>query len=333
MRYSKFILIAFLAFVSSLTVNADGISPELARFRSSIKQFLQEEGFMPSIDEQSNSLNFKKEGVPYWIALDGYNPVYVEFHRSGLDGSETEEGFLLNVINEVNKNMRCAKVVAAEDKTISIAVEMYCHSAEEFKYVFYKNLAELETAKNMVLQLYNDTESADSTYADESTASAVSSSSALSRFFPVYGMMLGQASVKDMKTKGYTVKKMDSGSQYCDIKGLTFWDHDKDNVFEHIYITNSDIMPDQWETQGLTWSLSYNQILAKFKSWGYSINIDKAPTTKTYSGRNTLSADVTATSADGHLIFVFDFDYGNDNGEGYTTSSKNSLYSITIKTE
>lgn len=333
MKNLRLIIVALFAFVSSADMLAAGLTPVQTNFRSSIMQFLREEGFMPTIEEESNSINFKKEGVPYWIALDGNSPVYVEFHRAGLSADDVDRNAVVQTLNEINKNMRCAKVVLNDNNAISFAVEIYCHSAEEFKYVFYKYISELDGAAATFLQAGSSSDegydAVDSVAVDDEYAG----SSAIDKFFPVYGLTLGSVSVKDMKSRGYTVKKMESGSQYCDVRSLTFWDHNKDNIFEDIYITQSDALPDSWEDNlGLNWSLSYNQILSKFRGWGFTIKVDKEPQTKTYSGRKTLSADVTATSADGRIAFIFDFDYGNDNGEGYSTNAKNSLYSVTIKT-
>ena len=62
---------------------ADELTPEQMSFRSNIMQFLKEEGFSPTIDENDNSVMFKKEGHLHWIAIRDKNPFYVEFFRSG----------------------------------------------------------------------------------------------------------------------------------------------------------------------------------------------------------------------------------------------------------
>lgn len=166
---------------------------------------------------------------------------------------------------------------------------------------------------------------------DVSEARIFPVSGAITRFFPVYGFVLGSVSSVDLRSKGYDVRMFNEKSKCCDVNGLTFWDHDGDDFFEHIYMTHSDVMPEDWIKLGLNWRLSYNQILKLFKGMGFSIKIKNAPVQKRYSGRRTLSADVTATSNDGCISFDFDFDYGNRNKEGYSKDSPNSLYSITIR--
>lgn len=329
-KYKLIILVVLSLFISG-NIFAAELTTEQKRFRTSLQEFLKEEGFMPTIDEEDNSLNFKKEGTLYWFTFGGSNPLYIEFHRSGLKCEDADKALVLQAVNAANRKVRCAKAMF-NDTSISFAIEMYCHSAEEFKYIFYKCMKELESIKDEVSEFYNGGSTGTGNSSASNSQPSYVSSPAINKFFPVYGCLLGKVTVRDMEAKGYAVKTISSGDHYCDVRSLTFWDHDKDNVFEDIYITHSDALPEKWEDGlGLSWKMSYNQLLSFFRNLGFSINVDKAPHTKEYSGRKTLSADVTATSADGHLIFDLDFDYGNGNGEGYSTSSANSLYSMTIK--
>lgn len=303
-------------------IMASDLTPAQLKLRDEMQDFLKEEGFMPEIDSDGD-IRFKKEGSIHWISIADSGPFYIEFHRAGLKCNDVNRDIVIAAVNEGNKKVRCAKAILNES-SISFAVEMYCYSAEAFRYIFYQCLKELESLKATVLDYYNDNDGI-----SESTSSTYSS--AINRFFPVYGCMLGEVTSNDFRSKGYNVETVSSGGHNCAVKGLTFWDHDEDNVFEQIYMTHSDYMPDKWESLGLYWRLSYNQILELFKNMGFSIEITNAPVMKMYSGRKTLSADVTVTSQDGHLSFDFDFDYGNSKGEGYSQNSSNSLYSITIK--
>lgn len=327
MKYLNYLLLLFLSVLSIGGVSASELTAEQMKFRSSIFQFLKEEGFMPTIDDEDSSVNFKKEGILYWISVGDSNPFYVEIHRSGLDCTDADLALVLKSVNEANRKIRCAKAMLNES-SVAFAIEMYCHSSEEFRYVFYKSMVELENIKNKVTGLYNDNDVSDS------TASASVASSPVNLFFPVYGFTVGKTTLNDLKSRGYNVKKIDSGASCCDVNGFTFWDHDKDGVCESAYMVESDPMPDLWSKNlGLTWNLSYNQLVNLFKNLGFSISVEEAPKVSKFSGRKTLSAEFYATSPDGHLIFDLDFDYGNDNGEGYSTNSANSLYSIRVKVE
>lgn len=328
MNKYKFIIILILSLFMGGNAIAAELTAEQKRFRSSLEAFLKEEGFMPTIDDEDNTLNFKKEGTLYWFSFGGSNPIYIEFHLSGFKCEDADRNLVLQSVNSANRKVRCAKAMLNES-SVSFAVEMFCHSPEEFKYVFYKCLNELDNVKNEVSEYYSGNNSND---VNASNNTNIRISTDINKFFPVYGFTLGQTTVNDLKAKGYDVETIESGAHNCNVKDLTFWDHNKDSIFEQIYITDGDFLPELWEDEiGINWKLSYNQIISKFQNLGYRINITKEPMVKEYSGRKTLSANVTATSSDGHLIFDFVFNYGNSKGEGYSTDSPNTLYSITIK--
>lgn len=149
-------------------------------------------------------------------------------------------------------------------------------------------------------------------------------------FFPVYGVLPGKTTVSDVKALGY-IAKSDGDDYKAYIQTLTFWDHDGDRVFKDIHMVNDDAMPDKWRELGLDWKLSYDEWLALFQRMGFSIEHTEAPETREYSGRNTLSAEFIATSPDQAFTMELDFNYGNEHGEGYSTHSKRSLYSISVK--
>lgn len=151
----KTILYLIACLFSSLVVQAADLTPEEERFRSNILQFLKEEGFSPTIDEDDNSVTFKKEGDLHWITVSGSSPYYVEIHRSGFNCNTANRDIVIAAVNEGNKNVRCAKAMLLES-SISLAVEMYCHSTEEFRYVFYKNMDELATLEKTVYNYYNE---------------------------------------------------------------------------------------------------------------------------------------------------------------------------------
>lgn len=137
-------------------------------FRSDIQTFLREEGFMPSINDES--LCFKKEGVGYWIDVIGDKPFYVVFHREPIstEGASTED--ILKSINDVNTNIRAIKCCLIENY-VSLGIESYCHVSEEFKYVFYPYLSILELSDGLVKEAYEKYSSS-----VESSSSSVSSS-------------------------------------------------------------------------------------------------------------------------------------------------------------
>ena len=71
--------------------------------------------------------------------------------------------------------------------------------------------------------------------------------------------------------------------------------------------------------------------MALFKKEGFTIVVTEQPISKKYQERMTLSASFIATSIDKALKFNLNFNYGNSNKEGYSVSSKNSLFSIRVQ--
>ena len=61
-------------FMTVFSFAGNELTPEQKAFQNSMKKFLHEEGFSPTVDDV-NSLTFKKEGELYWIDLGDSNPL------------------------------------------------------------------------------------------------------------------------------------------------------------------------------------------------------------------------------------------------------------------
>ena len=158
-----------------------------------------------------------------------------------------------------------------------------------------------------------------------------SSSSGSLKLYPVWGVDLGKSTAKDLKAQGYTVENRSDGDKYANIRGIQCWDFSHDGRFETMYFTDYAKIPSEWELQGFNTKMSYNEYIRFFTSKGYTYTVKESPQVKQYQNRNTLSAELEFTSGDGRYVIRIDFDYGNDNGEGYTVDSKCSAYSFNIK--
>ena len=165
------------------------------------------------------------------------------------------------------------------------------------------------------------------------TASATPSSRSNGnlKLFPVWGVDLGVSTASDLERAGYTVENRSDGNKYAKVNDFQCWDFNGDGRFETMYFTVYDKIPTEWRNAGFDPEMSYNDIMSFFKSNGFICEVLEAPHTSKYERRNTLSASVKFTSADSRYVIYITFDYGNDNGEGYSTSSRNSLYCVNIK--
>lgn len=160
-RYYAIFICMLLTQALAWELKSEELTPAQQRFRAEILQFVREEGFSPHIDESDQTVTFKKEGVLYWISVGDDGPFFLEFHRAGLNCEEVDRNIVLEAVNEANKKVLSAKAILYES-TISFAVELFCHSAEEFKYIFYKCMKELDSAKEKVSDYYNEHAAANS---------------------------------------------------------------------------------------------------------------------------------------------------------------------------
>ena len=156
--------------------------------------------------------------------------------------------------------------------------------------------------------------------------------SAMSDFFPLFGVTLGKTTWKEAKDLGAEVEIWKKGpSRVVHINNVAFWDHEGEGVFTSMYWTYSHLdntdFPSLWKSKGFSWILSYNEWISVFSKMGFRIIVKQEPSQKKFSGRLTLNAEFEALSLDGILSFRMSFGYGED---GCLTSSPKTLYSITV---
>lgn len=149
---SKKYVLTFLIALLPFACWAEDISIAAKAFRSNIQNFLREEGFAPTIDNEG-SLCFKKEGTAYWIDVIGDKPFYVIFHRDGIGTKDANALNVMKAINDVNTNIRAIKCCYMGDY-VALSIESYCYLAEDFRYVFYNYLSILEAANEAVKEAY-----------------------------------------------------------------------------------------------------------------------------------------------------------------------------------
>lgn len=318
-QLKNLILIILCCNCSVVNVSASELTELQKTAYSELTKFLGEEGFSAIPDNDTGTLDFKREGVLYWISVSKDGSFY-SVNRGGLkiggdDGFDYKRS--LFVANTVNKNLSVVKAYCS-DKIVTISYEIQPKSVEDFKYVLYKAINLLDTARKKFIEEYNNSSSNNTTI--EKTPYDL--------FFPVYGISIGKTTLASLSNMGHTVKKYDSTSSSCSMNGLAFWDHNSDNVVENVYLTRYNSLPADWMNKGCDWRLSYNEWIVLLKKSGFQVEVKKQPSSEKYSKRQTLSAEILAKSS--HLNIDLDFNYGNDNGEGHTIDSKSSLYSLTF---
>jgi len=151
----------------------------------------------------------------------------------------------------------------------------------------------------------------------------------LSTLFPLWGITPGKTTWKDAENMGHKVEIWKNGpARTMGVNGVDIWDHDGIGVFNHIYWVHFNCdFPDYWKSIGFSWDNSYDVWISLFKGFGYEIRIIEEPTIDEWKGNRTLNAEFLAISPNKDWKGRMLFRYGKD---GFSTSSPNTLYSITI---
>lgn len=157
----------------------------------------------------------------------------------------------------------------------------------------------------------------------------------INKFFPVWGIMLGETTVAEVKRIKYQFEKIeeepDKDRVICWKNGSQIWKSAGEDVFSSLFTSDSDSrgIPREWKTKyGFNMSLSYNKWISIFEGLGFYIDITIQPRVDTDYGRSHLRAEFVARAPDSTINFELNFMLGNRNGEGVSLNSKNTLSSI-----
>ena len=157
------------------------------------------------------------------------------------------------------------------------------------------------------------------------------SSSSINDFFPIWGITLGETTLKQAKKMGYVAEKEETASSsysYIDVEDIRCFDDNGSGVFSSLMWGrgDSDFSP-LWRAKGFSWDNSYDEWMNVFKKLGFKITVTKQPCQGEFCGHKTLSAEFNALSPDELLLFELEFDYGES---GHYTSSPKSLDTIWV---
>jgi hypothetical protein len=127
--------------------------------QTSIINFLREEGYSPSLDED-NWIKFKSEGKNYYITIHKESPFFVTIKAPGftLQGENAfERTASLLACNDLNKDREVVKLYCGSNaEGVSVQVEQYIRSIQDFTYVFAKNMSTLTSTKNQFYGKYTE---------------------------------------------------------------------------------------------------------------------------------------------------------------------------------
>lgn len=148
----KLILLAFV--LIAVNVTAQNEDETKKRLQNEYVQFLKDEGFMPTVDDDGD-VKFKKEGDSYYLRPTNDNRY---FRLSKWLGNEDK---IQNLKIHKSMNATIAKYKAVRIYAVSdysgIWIEVACYLPEEdgFKLIFYRSLNVLVDAESFLKEDYN----------------------------------------------------------------------------------------------------------------------------------------------------------------------------------
>ena len=147
----KLFSILVCLFMITVSAHAD-LNAGQIKLRNEIKNFLQEEGYVPSID-QDGDITFKYEGKTYYIQIDDSDtsPYYICIFRSHSYSEAYTKEKLLRVVGETN--FKKGVKLLCFSKTYQYRAEMYLTSSENFMYVCHKLLDQISALATEVGEL------------------------------------------------------------------------------------------------------------------------------------------------------------------------------------
>jgi len=147
------------------------------------------------------------------------------------------------------------------------------------------------------------------------------SASPSGELFPVFGIVLGQTDVEELKKMG----EEDDG--FYVIHGQKFWVH-SGNVFKSMNLVRPRQLPLKWRNMGFDWFRSYDQWLELLEDLGYTITIVEAPHVEMFRGHESFTAEVKAINGTATVPTELNLDFKYS--DKTTTSGEGTLYSIDI---
>jgi Bacterial Ig-like domain (group 2). len=217
----KRLLILFGIFANIGFLCAQELNPDQSKLRNDIKSFLQQEGFVPSIDSDGD-IAFKSEGNSFWISVSAEDdvPMYTSLNI----GFNKPAEYLLNAMKLAAAEMnyyKGVKVLCFEDG-FTFRAELYVMNAEQFKYSFYAMLSQVKAAAGDFVETYekyattssknNSSQYSSRTQSSNSSSSSYSSSSSL-RTVTSKNVSLKVSEQVQLKVTGQNVKLWESDNE------------------------------------------------------------------------------------------------------------------------
>lgn len=150
----KKLLLLVLLMVGCIGAQADDLTGKAKTMRSEVMNYLRSEGYLPKIDSDGD-IEFKKEGVKYWISLDNYNSgVYINTYSS----MGTDNASMFRVRQAANTAQRKYKFVRCNvyESNVVIGVPVAVTTLYQYKEFLPDIFDIIKSAKSTMKEEYNE---------------------------------------------------------------------------------------------------------------------------------------------------------------------------------
>lgn len=149
----KKILLALLLVFIGLNASAGDSTGKALSVRTSLKSWLQSEGYAPKIDSDGD-ISFKYQGATYWIACENWRSQVYTTIFSQLDTEGASMSRLRLAADEAQREYKFVRLnVNKSNVTIAIAIPV--QSSSEFTNFFSSFTDIISSAKKMCKDIYN----------------------------------------------------------------------------------------------------------------------------------------------------------------------------------
>lgn len=148
----KVLLTAVICIACATTMMAQSASS----IRQGVINYLREEGFNPTMNDDGQTINFKREGAMYGVSIIGDEAPYtVYIYRAGLDLSNYDRTRMIKACNRANREKRAAKAQVGTSSVI-FSSELYCDSLSELRNVLLLSARCANNMRETVIKYYNE---------------------------------------------------------------------------------------------------------------------------------------------------------------------------------
>ncbi len=124
------------------------------RLQNVYVQFLKEEGFVPTVDDDGD-VKFKSEGDTYYLQPTG-EPTFMALSRFLSNTDKTHDLKIYQAMDKTNREYKVVKLYLSESySNLVIQASNYLSDEDGFKKIFYRCMKRIKNAEEFFKDEYN----------------------------------------------------------------------------------------------------------------------------------------------------------------------------------